>query len=52
MTLYESLENMSIQDLAVAIAEIASDCRYCGDGCSDCDGGCLSCIEDKLKKQI
>lgn len=50
-TRYELIKNMSIQDMAAAIAEIASDCRYCGDGCSDCDGGCLSCIEDKLKTQ-
>jgi len=48
-TRYELIKNMSIQDMAAAIAEIASDCRYCGDGCSDCDGGCLSCIEDKLQ---
>ena len=48
-TRYELIKNMSIQDMAAAIAEIASDCRYCDDGCSDCDGGCLSCIEDKLQ---
>lgn len=51
-TRYELIKNMSIQDMAAAIAEIASDCRYCGDGCSDCDGGCLSCIEDKLSHRL
>lgn len=51
-TRYENIKAMSVQDMAEAIAEIASDCRYCGDGCSDCDGSCLNCIEEKLKERI
>lgn len=49
MTLYDKIKEMNIEDMASAIAKIASNCYDCG-GCHVGDGGCLTCIEVQLKE--
>lgn len=49
MTLYDKIKEMNIEDMASAIAKIASNCYDCG-GCHVGDGGCLTCIEVQLKR--
>lgn len=47
MTLYDKIKEMNVEDMASAIAKIASGCYDCG-GCNDCNGGCLSCVQEQL----
>ena len=49
MTLYDKIKEMNIEDMASAIAKIASNCYDCG-GCHVGNGGCLTCIEVQLKE--
>ena len=49
MTLYDKIKEMNIEDMASAIAKIASNCYDCG-GCHVGDGSCLTCIEVQLKE--
>ena len=51
MTLYDKIKEMNIEDMASAIAKIASNCYDCG-GCHVGDGGCLTCIEVQLKETV
>lgn len=50
MTKFDSIKNMSIEDMAKALIELSSECSKCADGCVVDDYDCLTCTMSRLKE--
>ena len=52
MTKFDSIKNMSLEDMAKAIMELSSECSSCAEGCVVGDYDCLSCTLSRLKEVV